>query len=182
MVKEPRPGRVKTRLGYGMGMIPAAWWFRHQTRALIRRMRDPRWNLVLAVTPDQEGMASRVWPCDVLRWPQGRGDLGARMARMMHRCAGPVCLIGADIPDVQPGHIAKAFRLLGSNNAVFGPSLDGGFWLVGLKRPRPLPVGLFDNVVWSSPNALAQSMASLKGQRIGLADTLRDVDTTDDLR
>ena len=49
MVKEPRPGRVKTRLGRDIGMVGAAWWFRHQTRSLIRRLRDPRWQIVLAV-------------------------------------------------------------------------------------------------------------------------------------
>jgi glycosyltransferase A (GT-A) superfamily protein (DUF2064 family) len=53
MVKEPVPGRVKTRLGRGIGMVPAAWWFRHQTARLIRRLEDPRWELVLAVTPDR---------------------------------------------------------------------------------------------------------------------------------
>jgi glycosyltransferase A (GT-A) superfamily protein (DUF2064 family) len=60
MVKAPRPGRVKTRLGRGIGMGAAAWWYRHQTRTLIRRLRDPRWQIVLAVSPDREGLASRV--------------------------------------------------------------------------------------------------------------------------
>ena len=42
MLKEPRPGRVKTRLGREIGMVPAAWWFRHQVAALLRRIEDPR--------------------------------------------------------------------------------------------------------------------------------------------
>ena len=52
MVKEPRPGRVKTRLGRDIGMTAAAWWFRHQTHKILRQLQDPRWELILAVSPD----------------------------------------------------------------------------------------------------------------------------------
>ena len=83
MVREPRPGRVKTRLGREIGMTAAAWWYRHQTRRLLSRLRDPRWTLLLAVSPDAQGLASRVWPLDLPRLPQGRGDLGQRMARVL---------------------------------------------------------------------------------------------------
>ncbi|MEX0312067.1 MAG: DUF2064 domain-containing protein, partial [Tateyamaria sp.] len=94
MLKVPRPGRVKTRLGRDIGMTTAAWWFRHQTNALLRRIRDPRWRVVLAVAPDVDGMTSRVWPPHFVRWPQGQGSLGDRMIRMMRRAGGPVCVIG----------------------------------------------------------------------------------------
>ena len=182
MVKEPRPGRVKTRLGRDIGRVPAAWWFRHQTAALLRRLRDPRWRLVLAVAPDAEGLRSRVWPAGLERWPQGRGDLGARMSRMLGRVGrGPVCLIGADIPGIRPGHIAEAFAALGDHDAVFGPSPDGGFWLIGLKHPRRRPRGFFRSVRWSTPHALADSRATLPGARIADVARLRDVDTADDL-
>ncbi len=100
MVKEPRAGRVKTRLGREIGMVAAAWWFRHQVRRLLRRIEDPRWQVVLAVAPDRAGMLSRVWPEHLARWPQGQGDLGARMALALRRASGgPACVIGADIPD-----------------------------------------------------------------------------------
>ena len=53
ILKEPVAGRVKTRLGRDIGMTNAAWWFRHQTADLIRKMsRDPRWETVLAIAPD----------------------------------------------------------------------------------------------------------------------------------
>ena len=74
MLKEPRPGRVKTRLGRDIGMIGAAWWFRHQVAGLLRRLDDPRWHLVLAVAPDHAGLTSRVWPAHLPRIPQGPGD------------------------------------------------------------------------------------------------------------
>ena len=182
MVKEPRPGRVKTRLGREIGLVPAAWWFRHQTRALIRRLQDPRWALVLAVSPDREGLQSRVWPEGIARWPQGRGDLGARMRRMLRRAGGPVCLIGADVPGVERRHIAEAFQQLGAHDAVFGPSPDGGYWLVGLRRADPFPPRLFRHVRWSSAHALGDTLAGIPDLRVGFAATLQDVDTADDLR
>ncbi|MFT7594102.1 MAG: rSAM/selenodomain-associated transferase 1 [Paracoccaceae bacterium] len=187
MVKEPHPGRVKTRLGRDIGMVPAAWWFRHQSARLLRRLRDPRWQVVLAVSPDREGLASRVWPADLVRLPQGRGDLGARMRRGL-RCnaqgntRGPVCVIGADIPCVTRAHIARAFAALGAHDLVFGPALDGGYWLVGARHGGRVPAGLFQNVRWSGPHALADSVASAQGARVALVDRLRDVDDAADLR
>ena len=182
MVKEPLPGRVKTRLGRDLGMTAAAWWFRHQTHALIRRVQDPRWQVVLAVAPDRAGLSSRVWPAHLPRWPQGRGDLGDRMGRMLRAApAGPVCVIGADIPGVTAARVADAFRALGSHDAVFGPAPDGGYWLVGLKRARHVPPRLFENVRWSTEHALADTVATLPDHRIAQVATLRDVDTIDDL-
>jgi rSAM/selenodomain-associated transferase 1 len=182
MVKEPRPGRVKTRLGRDIGMTTAAWWFRHQTRALLRRIKDPRWQTVLAVAPDVKGLQSRVWPAHLHRLPQGRGDLGLRMARMLGQAQyGPACVIGADIPGITCSDIARAFAALGNHDAVFGPAPDGGYWLIGLKQPRSQPPTFFQNVRWSTQYALADSKASLPGYRIAEVATLQDVDTIEDL-
>ncbi|WP_106610408.1 TIGR04282 family arsenosugar biosynthesis glycosyltransferase [Shimia abyssi] len=182
MVKEPRPGRVKTRLGRDIGMVPAARWFRHQTQALLRRMRDPRWDIVLAVAQDRDGMISRVWPKDLAKRPQGRGDLGDRMRRMLRQSPpGPVCVIGADIPGIERHHIAEAFAALGDHDTVFGPAPDGGYWLVGLKRTASVPPTLFEGVRWSSEHALADSKATVPGHRIAQVATLQDVDTVADL-
>ena len=183
MLKEPRPGRVKTRLGRDLGMTTAAWWFRHQVRGLLRRVRDKRWNVVLAVSPDREGMLSRAWPADLPRIPQGRGDLGDRMGRVFRTMPpGPVVIIGADIPRVNRARIAEAFAALGDHEAVFGPAPDGGYWLIGMKRAAPVPGTMFNGVRWSSEHALADTMASLAGLRIAQVATLRDVDTVADLR
>ncbi|NOX73555.1 MAG: glycosyltransferase [Alphaproteobacteria bacterium] len=183
MVKEPRPGRVKTRLGADIGMVQSAWWFRHQAGRLVRRLsRDPRWHCVLAVSPDVEGLTSRVWPVNVARIAQGQGDLGARMAWVFRSFpSGPVVIIGADIPAIEPYHIARAFRALGDHDAVFGPADDGGYWLIGLKRMRALPPDLLGDVRWSSEHALMDSEAGLRDMRIARVDMLRDVDRASDL-
>ena len=183
MLKEPKPGRVKTRLGRDLGMTAAAWWFRHQAHRLIRCIQDPRWQVVLAVTPDHAGLQSRVWPAHLPRVGQGRGNLGDRMGRLFRAAApGPVCIVGADIPGITRAHIAPAFHELGSSDAVFGPAPDGGYWLIGLKRSRPTPPCLFSGVRWSSPHAMSDTRATLSGYRISEVATLRDVDTIDDLR
>lgn len=183
-VKEPHPGRVKTRLGRDLGMVASAQWFRRQAMRLVRAMAaDARWQTVLAVSPDTEGLGSRVWPPGIARWPQGKGDLGHRMARVFRSFpVGPVVVIGADIPDISAAHIERAFRALGDHDAVFGPADDGGYWLVGLKRTAQTPPGFMDGVRWSTEQTLDDTLATLPNHwRVAMLDTLRDVDTVADL-
>lgn len=180
MLKEPHPGRVKTRLGRDIGMTDAAWWFRHQTARLIRRLDDPRWRLILAVSPDRDGLKSRIWPAHLPRLPQGRGDLGDRMARIFRSLRpGPTLIIGGDIPGITPAHISRGFKALGRHDAAFGPAPDGGYWMIGLRHAPP--AGFLQGVRWSTEHALADSIATLPGKRIALTDTLADVDTAADL-
>lgn len=180
MVKEPRPGRVKTRLGRDIGFTTAAWWFRHQTRRLIRRLTDPRWDLLLAVSPDREGLQSRIWPDHIARLPQGPGNLGDRMARMLRSTPGPTLVVGADIPAITNAHIAQSFQSLEQNASILGPAPDGGYWLVGLKHPARAPQTLFQNVRWSTKHAL-QDTAKTLPKPTALTTTLQDIDTAADL-
>ena len=182
MVKVPVMGRVKTRLGRQAGAVAATTFYRHTAAAVLGRVaRDPRWRTSLAVAPDP-GMDNRAWPLSIPRQPQGGGDLGARMQRIMDVLPpGPAIIIGTDITAIRAAHIAEAFRCLGRADAVFGPAPDGGYWLVGLRRsprvPRP-----FQNVRWSSAYTLADTVANLGACRVTLTNVLSDVDGADDLR
>ena len=180
MVKEPRPGRVKTRLGREIGTVTAAWWYRHQTRRLLRRLRDPRWHTVLAVSPDREGFKSRVWPPGLSRIQQGSGNLGQRMMRALKATPGPTLLVGSDIPRIGRQHVVSGFSALGRARSVIGPADDGGFWLIGLLHPQRPPKGLFRGTRWSHPETLADALPTLPGP-IAIIDTLADVDTASDL-
>lgn len=163
-------------------MTKAAWWFRHNATHLIRRLVDPRWATVLAVAPDRAGLLSRAWPENLPRWAQGRGDLGQRMKRIFRDAPiGPILIIGGDIPEISKTHIARAFQKLKDHDAVIGPANDGGYWLIGLKRARPVPTKLFDGVRWSSPTALADTLITLSDLKVATIDTLKDVDTAADL-
>ena len=182
MVKEPRTGRVKTRLGKDIGMVSAVWWYRHQAKSLIKRLEDPRWTLSLAITPDIAALNSQFWPAHISRLGQGRGDLGARMTNLLrHGPPGPVCIIGSDIPSISKNHINQAFKALSESEWVFGPAQDGGFWLVGAKRISALPLALFKGARWSTQNALKDSLSSVPSRRIAFIDWLSDVDTGADL-
>ena len=185
--RAPQFGRVKRRLARDIGTAEATRFYR---AALARQIgalsRDPRWTVWLFVTPDTE-IRHTAWrhavpPQRVL--PQGQGDLGQRMLIPFRTLPpGPVVLVGSDIPAMRPAHIARAFRLLGRHELVFGPASDGGFWLIGARRTRPMPRGLFADVRWSTAHALADTRANVPlPVSIGEADTLDDIDTADDLR
>lgn len=177
----PRLGAVKSRLARDIGAV-GAWRFAEATaRAMIARLgRDPRWRTWLCLTPDDAlAEARRRWrpPGGMGFLPQGRGDLGERMARALAAVPpGPRLLIGSDIPGVEPADVERAFALLGDHELVFGPAEDGGFWLVGARHPRALH-GLFDRVRWSTAHALADTLANVPaGRAVAMAATKRDVD------
>ncbi len=177
MVKAPQRGRVKTRLIRDVGEGAAVRFYRHNTRVMIRRLHDPRWQLALAIAPDT-ALAARWWPGDLPRVRQGGGDLGARMAHVLAQGPpGPVLVVGSDIPGITAGRIGAAFGALRGADAVIGPAADGGYWLVGLRRGPP-PEGLFKGVRWSGPHARADTIANMRalGLSVALADTLSDVD------
>ncbi len=176
MAKQPRIGRVKTRLGAGIGAMEATRAYRVMLAATLNTLsRDPRWQTWVAVSGVHE-LHARVWPGNVNVVDQGAGDLGDRMQRMFNTLpVGPVVIIGSDIPNIECADIAEAFRQLGRHDAVFGPAPDGGYWLVGQSRRRRVRQ-IFDNVRWSSEYALADTMANLDGASVKLLRQLADVD------
>ena len=180
-VKASRLGTVKTRLAADVGAVEAWRFYRQSTAAILGRVgRDPRWACQLAVTPDSD---AGPWPGNLPRRPQGPGDLGARMARVLrHMPPGPVIIIGTDIPGLTAAHVEGGFRALADKDMVFGPSPDGGFWLIGARR-RPPPRELFRAVRWSSEHALADTLANLGlRMKVSFLDQLNDIDDGADYR
>ena len=182
MAKSPLAGRVKRRLAASVGVVSAARFYRTcLAHTLMRLGRDPRWRIVLAVSPDSD-VSAPYWPRGIERVPQGSGDLGVKMQRLFRRLPpGPAIIVGSDIPAIRPSNIARAFRLLGNGDAVFGRAADGGYWLVGLRR-SPRLLAPFGNVRWSGPHALADTLRNLEGHRVAFAATLSDVDCEEDYR
>ena len=175
MAKEPRMGRVKSRLAKAIGIVPATMFQRFTLERVIRDLSaDPRWRTLMAVAPDTAVTSPMLPPA--ARIAQGDGDLGDRMARVFDAFPRDTVLIaGADIPAMTRAHVDRAFALAERHGAVLGPSGDGGYWCVGL-RGGLRPPAIFQNVRWSTGHALADTLLTLPGDRIGFADRLDDVD------
>ena len=181
--KAPRAGAVKTRLAAGIGAGRAAALFRVMTERVVSEAAKGPWRTIVAV---DTALALSGWDNIFLenasRRLQGSGDLGARMARAFHAAPpGPVIIIGADAPALRARHLRNAFKALAGADAVFGPAEDGGYWLIGLARRRAAP-DLFQNVRWSSPHALADTMKTLpRAFKTAMLATLSDIDEAADL-
>ncbi|WP_019644890.1 TIGR04282 family arsenosugar biosynthesis glycosyltransferase [Novispirillum itersonii] len=177
--RRPRYGAGKSRLARRIGALAALRFQQGQLTVLLHRFsRDRRWITRLCLTPTPESLRlPSGLPCH--RVPQGRGDLGQRMLHALRTAPGrgPVVLIGTDIPAVTPDHIAAALRALRQADLVFGPAEDGGYWLIGWSRRRPLPPQALRGVRWSTPQALTDSLHSLGPHlRIARGAILPDVD------
>ena len=186
--KWPEPGRVKTRLSPPLSEQAAADLYRlmlldtlESTREIdgIKRLiffdGDPgRIDDFRALAPD----------ADVMR--QEGADLGARLANAFAKAFSMGCqtvaAIGTDSPHMPIERVTEAFDLLNGNGAdvVFGPSEDGGYYLV---RMRLFDNALFRDIPWSSSEVLATSIARAEssGFKVTLLPTGFDLDTTDDL-
>lgn len=125
-------------------------------------------------------------PRDVDVRAQAEGSLGERMrnamASLFDEGATIVVLVGSDLPDITPERIETAVAHLKRDPGalVLGPAHDGGYYLIA---STTIP-NVFDDVEWGSPRVLEQTRSSAErsGQRVELIDSLRDVDTLEDLR
>lgn len=172
--KAPRLGSVKRRLAADLGDRLA---YRFHAELLFLRIRqlsaEKGFYRQLALTPDNARLRL---PGSLARLDQGMGDLGVRMQRIFQRFPHDrVVLVGGDIPGMTMADLRTAFHALGSADAVFGPAMDGGYWLIGLSARRPARP--FDGVRWSTQNALSDTLQNFCGKRIRLLRTLRDIDT-----
>lgn len=150
MAKAPIMGHAKTRLAAGIGSVHAKRLYRMMMARVIRQTRDPRWDMVLAVTPARSLGRVPDWR-GIDQMPQSRGDLTPRLAAVF-AAKGPTVVIGTDCPDVCARDIADAFAAMKSGRAVLGPADDGGFWLIGMNGPAP--ADLFTQVRWSHAQTL----------------------------
>lgn len=181
LVKAPRPGDVKTRLAAEMGHESAARLARaffEDTLSTAVAVTDARVAVVVAGDP----ALLPTLPAAVSVWPQGEGELGARMERALRRAlaeAPRAIVIGTDAPGLPPALLLSAVRATACD-AVLGPADDGGFYLLGVDR---CPSGLLEALPWSSASTLASTQARLedRGYRVHVLPSWFDVDTPADL-
>ena len=169
----PRPGSCKTRLEPLLGPERCA----QLQAALIRRatawaaaVGDP----YLAFTPSdaREDVAALV-PDGTVLVEQAEGDLGRRLAAAADRVhaehGGPVLLVGVDTPQLGPEVGAAAIDDLRNGiDVTFGPSTDGGYYLVGLGEPHP-EVFALPSDTWGGHDVLERSLALAHEAGLSLA-------------
>jgi hypothetical protein len=116
--------------------------------------------------------------------PQAAGDLGARLgdtlARLLVPGRGPAVILGSDSPTLPDGRIGEALEALRDHDLVLGPAEDGGYYLIGARRPLP---GMFAVVGWGGPGALRDTRAGAEraGGTVALLRPWYDIDRPADL-
>ena len=168
MARWPAPGRCKRRLAQELGAARAAQIQARLTVHTLAAARDARQRYGLELVLAVEGLGGLA----ASRWGQalgadrtvlqGRGALGLRMQRQFQRAArdgaSKVVLIGSDLPELEASDLSAAFTSLGHCQGVLGPALDGGYWLIGLRRPEP---ELLAGIAWGGAQVLEQTLAAM---------------------
>jgi rSAM/selenodomain-associated transferase 1 len=190
MARQPTPGHAKTRLIPALGAHGAAQVAQQLLEhALAQAQRAALGPITLCVTPDDAQVAPAlreiVSRAGAAIAGQGDGDLGARMARALDHglCLAPAALvIGTDAPALDAAVLRAAATALDTHDSVLVPAFDGGFVLLGVRRP--CPTGLFDGLAWSHAQVLHDTLARLRahGFAPALLAPLHDIDTPDDLQ
>jgi len=178
--RAPVYGQVKQRLARDIGKTAALEFYRETLTALIARLRHGPWKLTVSVATPGDQYHAVFSGIETAEQP--RGDLGVRMKSALDDHTG--ChriIIGSDIPDIEPGHIQRAFALLSNHDLVFGPATDGGFWLIGCSAAQlkfeQQDRAFMNGVRWSGCYALADTLKTLSPhKRVATACTLSDVD------
>lgn len=187
--KAPAVGEVKTRLCPPLSPTEAA----ELARCFLVDIVERACTLVdvqvsLAITPAESEPAFRVLlPFPVQYIPQRGKSLGEREVNvfvdLLSQGFSSVVLIGSDIPTLPLVHLRTAFTQLQDPrfDAVLGPSQDGGYYLVGM---RAVHRELFENITWSTPQVLAQTLAQARRHHlhVSLVPSWYDVDTVEDLQ
>jgi len=186
MAKHPEVGRTKTRLCPPLSPSGAAELYEallNDTITLVSCLQGIR--LAVAVTPAAAVTAWRPGvPEGALLLPVEGADIGVCLSQATgHLFAegfSRVLALNSDGPTLPAAHIERAEALLERSDVVLGPSEDGGYYLVGLRRPSP---DLFRDIAWSTACVMAQTLdrAAALGLSVALLPSWYDIDTAADL-
>lgn len=185
-VKEPVPGRVKTRLAAEIGADAAASVYRRCVERTLERLSVLREEIKLYVEPADAVDRIRQWlGSDWPMLPQRGVALGERLTDATDRTfaegVSRVVVVGTDSPWIDRDRVEKAFLNLERADLVLGPASDGGYYLVGLAKSAP---GLFRGIAWSTSRVLNQTLAKARasGMTVSLLPEGYDIDRLTDLQ
>jgi len=188
MTRIPIPGQTKTRLMDIMTGTECADLHMAFLKDLVAEFAElmEDIDIYLTYTPDHSlHILDPIIPNYIRTFPQIGEDLGERMhnaiKKVLLKGYRKVILIGSDIPDIKAKDISSAFTILDDHDIVFGPSYDGGYYLVGMKEPNDTIFHI--NKKWGGKSVLESTIDKGNNQSlsIGLAEKYRDIDTKEDL-
>jgi len=181
--RNPFKGRVKTRLAANVGDEKALDVFRRlagHTRQITEALASDK----IVFYSDSIDLMD-MWPnARYLKTLQQGSDLGARMKNAFTSAFESgyesVCIIGTDCYELTTRIILQAFDALTSHDVVIGPAVDGGYYLLGMRKLYPQ---LFDGKEWSTETVCERTVSDIRslGLKYFQLQTLRDVDTEGDL-
>lgn len=187
------PGKVKTRLAATVGEVNAARLHRLFLETILDRCRLAADRRVIVATPTERLTEFQaICPAEWDVRPQAEGNLGDRMRAFLEEefqsDAGRVFILGCDSPNFPMKCLDEAFDLLHRYDVVLGPSDDGGYYAIGVRRQVWLDETLsldriFRDVPWGTEDVLARTMSSLDSAslRYALLPPWYDVDRPEDL-
>jgi uncharacterized protein len=163
LTKAPVPGRVKTRLAMMLSVEGAAALHeRFVTRMVEAAAEAATGPITMWASPDERhpffaAIAQR-FPLAFARQPDG--DLGERMHAAIAQANGPTLVVGTDCPLLTAAHLHDAAEVLrGGADAVIFPAEDGGYVLIGARRPIP---ELFTDMAWSTDGVMLETRQRLR--------------------
>ncbi|MBC8162847.1 MAG: TIGR04282 family arsenosugar biosynthesis glycosyltransferase [Roseiflexaceae bacterium] len=187
VAKEPAVGRTKTRLAAGVGAIWALELYRSfllDTLDQARHIKDC--TLAFSFWPPEAAPSFRALYVPALLLPQRGEDFGSRLLSAFEQASkhdfDQMVLIGSDNPSLPRSYVEQAFAALDEHETVLGPSTDGGYYLIGMRRPQP---ALFHRgIAWSTEVVAEQTRDAATANTIGmtLIPPWYDIDTAADLR
>lgn len=184
IAKQPDKGSVKTRLTGMMSDEKRVRLYTSLLKSTFRRLGSISGvDTFIAFAPRHAERYFSSFGLFLLPLPEG--DLGVRMYHAFREVFSngyqKSALVGVDIPDLSSHIILKAFELLNNSDVVFGPAQDGGYYLIGMKKPIH---ELFHGILWSSEITLQRSMEKARdlGYTISLTEKLSDIDTIEDVK
>jgi rSAM/selenodomain-associated transferase 1 len=162
--KAPVEGQVKTRLCPPLTPAQAAELARcFLIDTVERACTFPEVQVYIAFTPaDSENVFRALLPFPVHYLPQRGDSLGKRelniFLELQQKGASRIVLVGSDIPTLPLAHIQEAFTLLEDSqcDAVFNPTDDGGYCLIGMREPHSV---LFESIAWSTSTVMAETLS-----------------------
>jgi rSAM/selenodomain-associated transferase 1 len=188
MAKPPVAGSVKTRLVPPLTQEQAAELYSALLLDQLEHLTSlDIADLFVAVEPGEgNDILESLMPARYTCFPQRGADLGERMrevfAELWRRGHREVILIGSDLPPVPLDTLREGFAALlePEKRVILGPSLDGGYYLIGMNQPVP---ELFSHMTWSHDGVAAETLARLARLRIpfGLVRESFDIDRVEDL-